>query len=477
MLALSLQLFDSCSGDFIELRFPRGRKLKRKLFGTSGIRGVYNKEIDYLFAYNLGLSLATYFEGGKALVGRDCRFSSDPLSLSLVTGILEGGADVDLSGITSTPAFQCYVKKTGSYNFSVMVTASHNPPEYNGFKLYTRNGLEAYEDIEEKIEDLLLNRKFSGNISKIGKFIYIGNVINTNYVDSLCELFETEFDSFSIVVDLCGCSSIMTIPPLLDRLNIKYFTINDKLDQYFKICHPEPRPEILNYLGEKVVSKQADLGVAFDGDGDRAIFSDEKGKVWWGDVTGILIGKFLVEVGETKYVVTPITSTIATELTIEKVGGKVIRTRVGGKNIVREMIRLNSKWGFEENGGGVYGPHIYGRDGGITLLLLLKALKYYGKPLSSLLSEIPQYYQIKEKINIQNREMFKQVLHALLERYSRYDLDMTEGIKIFFKEDTWVLVRPSGTEPVIRIFSEARSLREAKENFRKIKKDILNLIS
>lgn len=450
-----------------------------RLFGTSGVRGVYNREIDCGFAYRLGLAIATHFGGGRAVVGWDCRASSGPLAMSLASGLMDAGSDVDLSNVTSTPALQNYMKvRRGSYRFGVMVTASHNPPEYNGFKVYTGDGLEAYEDVEDSIESILRGERFSrADLGSLGSLRHIGEEPNERYVDSVCGFAEEGVERYSVVADLCGCSMIKAIPHVLGRLGVRHWLINDRMDGLFRFRPAEPRPDNITALVDAVKSRGADLGVAFDGDGDRAIFVDEKGQAWWGDMTGILIAKYMVEVGETKYVVTPITSTAATEIVVEEAGGKVVRTKVGAKNIVRKMIEVGSVWGFEENGGGIYGKHIYGRDGGITLLMVLRVMKHYGKSLSQLLSELPRLYQVKDKVSLPDRSVAPRVIEALKEEYSRYEQDLTEGVKIFFKDTEWVLVRPSGTEPIMRIFGESESPRRAREIVEEMKAKVLRLIS
>jgi len=451
-----------------------------RLFGTSGIRGVYPHDINHNFAYKLGLSFTTYFKRGYAVVGYDCRKSSQPLALSLVSGILDGGFNAELSDLTSTPAFQCYIATNkGRYKFGTMVTASHNPPEYNGFKLYTGDGLEAYRDVEVEIEKIMEKEDFKEvKIGHIGKLEYLGEKINDKYVNQLMQYIEEgDIKGKEIIVDLCGCSSVKTIPKFLKKIRLKHKLINNQIDGLFKTRPAEPRPDNIIQLIRTVKASNADFGVAFDGDGDRAIFVDEKGVSWWGDLTGILIGKYLVETGQTKYVVTPITSTAATEIVIEEVGGRVVRTKVGGKNIVKEMIRVGSKWGFEENGGGIYAPHIYGRDGGITLIMILKAMKYYGRPLSQLLEQLPKLYQVKDKVRVLDRGKASKVIEEIKEKYDKYKQDTTEGVKIFFKDYEWVLVRLSGTEPIIRIFAESNTRKRARELVDRFKIEVSKSIS
>lgn len=449
-----------------------------KLFGTSGIRGVFGEEIDIYFTSRLGHAISKAFGPGKVIVGWDCRASSETLAFSLISSFLACGHDVDIAGLVSTPSFQKYITDTkGEYVCGVMVTASHNPPEYNGFKVYYGDGLEIYPKDEAKVESYISDDSLSlTTLEKPGRTRNIRELVLENYISKLVGLAEKRDHEYSVALDLCGCSSIMTIPPTLDRLGVRYEAINQTIDGMFRMRLPEPKPDTIPGLVELVNSANVDFGVAFDGDGDRSIFVDERGTAWWGDATGILIGKYLIEVGETDKIVTPITSTSATEMVIGSVGGKVIRTRVGGKNIVRAMIDDNCKWGFEENGGGIYGPHLYGRDGGSTLILMMNVLKHYGQPLSKLLNEIPRLIQLKEKIYLKNRRIIPELLNHMEDYYSRYHIDKTEGVKTFFDDDEWVLIRPSGTEPIIRVFAEARDYSRVREIVDEAVKEIVNFL-
>jgi|Deesub1362B_J571_1020462.scaffolds.fasta_scaffold00004_87 phosphomannomutase/phosphoglucomutase len=449
-----------------------------KLFGTSGIRGVFKDDIDPSFAIHLSLAITKVFKPHHAIIGWDCRTSSEPLAFSLISGFLAGGVNVDIAGLVSTPSFQKYITDNpGKYSVGVMVTASHNPPEYNGFKVYYGDGLEIYPEDEDKIESSLYNKDYSiSDWRRLGSTTDVRNRVLENYISSLVKASSISSNEYTIAIDLCGCSSILTIPPTLDRLKISYKAINDKIDGFFTQRLPEPKPDTIYNLIKLVKISKVNFGVAFDGDGDRSIFIDEKGVPWWGDATGILIGKYLIEIGETDSIVTPITSTAATEMVIESLGGKVIRTRVGGKNIVKAMINYGSKWGFEENGGGIYGPHLYGRDGGITLILIMNVLQHYNKPLSQLLEDIPKLFQLKEKVSIKNRLIIPDLLEHFSNYYSKYKIDRTEGVKVFFKDDEWVLIRPSGTEPIIRVFAESPNYKRAKDILNDTLKEIKDFL-
>jgi phosphomannomutase/phosphoglucomutase len=253
---------------------------------------------------------------------------------------------------------------------------------------------------------------------------------------------------------------------------IKTYDINYNIDGSFPNRPSEPRPENLGELSKKVVDYSADFGVGFDGDGDRALIVDEKGNVWWGDVIGALIAMYLKDCGaRINSVVTPVTSSSLVDIMLEPLNIKVYRTRVGAKNIVRKMIREASPLGFEENGGIIYAPHVYTRDGGIAMVLIMNLLSYYERPLSTLLRDTPELFQLKDKVKISNKQSISEILTKIEEDLGKdtYKIDRIDGIKLYYSIDRWVLVRPSGTEPIIRIFSEAPSKREAIELVEKAK--------
>jgi phosphomannomutase/phosphoglucomutase len=225
---------------------------------------------------------------------------------------------------------------------------------------------------------------------------------------------------------------------------------------------PEPRPETLDVLKEKVVSEQADFGVAFDVDGDRCIFVNEKGEVIMGDVTGTLLARELIREKPGARIVTPISTSKVMDDVAEKEGGKMLKTMVGAKYIGETLKKEGADYGFEETGGSFFPEISFTRDGSAATVKVLETLAKSGKKLSELVDELPKYYQIKLKVPCEEEK--KQDTSKLKDKIDRENKEIItmDGIKVVF-EDGSVLMRASGTEPLIRIFVEATSLEKAEE--------------
>ena len=452
----------------------------RKLFGTSGVRGVFGEDLTLEKILEIGLSIGAFYdEGGKAMMGWDCRTSSLAITSILTGALLSSGIDVEKGGLVTTPAFQKYLQDHKDYDFGVIVTASHNPPEYNGLKLIGRGGLEEGEPKEEKIQKILEEKKFRFiEWSKIGS-LTTNNEIPSYYANSLYKhLTEKSREKrYKIVFDYANCASVKTIPIFLQKLfNVKYISLNSNIDGRFRNRPSEPRPE--NILETRSIVKKigADFGVAFDGDGDRALIVDETGNAWWGDAIGTLIARYLLDYDiPVVSVVTPVTSSSLVEIILEPLGVKVYRTKVGAKNIVYKMRRVGAVIGFEENGGVIFAPHVFTRDGGITTVLIMNILSFYNKKLSKLLQDFPKLFQLKDKIRITDEAKVEDILARAEDKLSKnaYKIDKIDGIKIFYDIDKWILIRPSGTEPLIRIFVEASSSEDA-NHLVKIAKDTIS---
>lgn len=456
----------------------------KRLFGTSGIRGVFGKDLTLEKVLEIGFSIGTFYgENSRSILGWDCRTSSLTIA-SIITGaLLSSGVNVEKAGMITTPAIQKYVQDKKIYDFGIIITASHNPPEYNGLKLIGREGVEEDSSKEDRIQKILENKSFNlVGWDGIG-CITDNNAIPIYYVDSLYKhlIKNSKKRKYKVVLDYANCASAITIPLLLRKLpNIKYISLNSEIDGRFPNRPSEPRPE--NILETRRIVKyiNADFGVAYDGDGDRALIIDERGEAWWGDAIGTLIAKYLLEYDMPLVsVVTPVTSSSLVEIVLKPLGIKVYRTRVGAKNIVYKMREVGAILGFEENGGVIYAPHVFTRDGGMALVLLMNILSLYEKKLSRLLQDFPKLIQLKDKVRITNDTHISDLLVGIEEKMGKeaYKTEKIDGVKIFYDIDKWILIRPSGTEPIIRIFAEAHSYEEATkliEDARGIVSELMN---
>ncbi len=445
-----------------------------RLFGTDGVRGIVNQQLTPELAMRLGMAVATFFgEGSRILVGRDARAGGDMIVHAVIAGLEAGGAKVYYAGYTPTPALQYCVKNFG-FDGGVMVTASHNPPQYNGIKVIGPLGIEISREDEKKVEEIFFEQKF--RLASWSSLVHDAKPFpeaNEAYAKGVVEHVDRSLiasKKFKVVVDCANSVSCLTTPLILRMLGVKVVTVNGHIDPTFPGREPEPTPETLEETRRIVVAVNADLGVGHDGDGDRALLIDEKGVVWWGDRSGTLLSAYIVEADKSRKprrVFTAVSSSTLVEEYLKPLGVEVEWTPVGSVNISYRLLEKGGIAGFEENSGFIYAEHVLVRDGGMKLALWLEMMAREGKRASELFNRLPKYYPIKTKIPMPREKALK-VVEAVKEAYKGYRQVTIDGVKVF-GDDWWVLVRPSGTEPVLRIMLEAKTPEKAKKVLDEVK--------
>lgn len=435
-----------------------------RLFGTNGVRGVANEDMNSELALNLGKSIGTYLEKGeKVAVARDPRASGEMLESAVISGLLSMGVNAVTLGMLPTPALQYYVKKT-EVSGGVMITASHNPPEFNGIKVIAGDGTELPREEEEKIEEIYFKKSFRAvpwnKIGRVyeepgGREMYMKGIVSS--VDA--ELIRKK--SFTVVLDCANGASTVTSPYILKKLGCKVISLNCQPDGTFPGHESEPSPENLKELVYAVKETGADVGIAHDGDADRVVFVDEDGRYLFGDTSLSIVAKYIVERrGGT--VVTPVSSSSSVEDVVKQHGGRIVYTKVGAPIVARKMIEISAIFGGEENGGLIFPEHQYCRDGAMGAAKMLEIMAKTEKRLSQLVEEIPRYVLYKTKTKCPENLKLK-VLNAMENEVSKeaVKIDRTDGLKIYTNSG-WVLIRPSGTEPIFRIFAESKDIGDAK---------------
>ena len=429
-----------------------------RLFGTNGVRFVPGISHDLDFAISLAEAIGTYFGTGEVLLGRDGRLSGPALANAAASGLLSSGRDVAEAGLVPTPALQYAVKALG-YRGGVMVTASHNPPQYNGLKVSGPDGVEVPRLDEQRIEKIYFEKsQTKADWKTIGVARQEASVVRTYQKGVLSRVDAKAIAArkFTVVMDLGNGAQSVAAPYIVESLGCKVITLNSTVDGNFPGRGPEPTPDTLKDLSAAVKAVGADLGVAYDGDGDRSIFCDEDGRILWGDQSGCLVADFVLDRHQGGTLVTSVASSQAVEAVAKKHGAKVLRTKVGAVEIARTIIERNAVFGFEENGGCLYQPHIAVRDGGMTTALMLECLARKGMSLSKVLSfVVPKYFQAKTKVEVGPKRV-DAVMRAV-EKQAQGEVERVDGLKAWTDAHSWVLVRPSGTEPIVRIFAESDS--------------------
>ena len=437
---------------------------ERRLFGTNGVRGLVNKELTLELVLELSQAIGTFFRAGKMVVGSDGRTSSPALRNLVMGGLASVGCKVYDIGQAPTPMID-FLTPAWKADGGIAVTASHNPPEYNGIKTIASNGIETDRDEELEIEKIYFSRSW-----KRAEWDRVGDVVQAEtglreYLDSITrqvDIGNIESRRMKVAVDPGNGVSALTTPILLSELGCKVLTINANVDGTFPSRPPEPRPETISSLANLVRSSGADFGVALDGDGDRAIFVDETGEPHWGDRSMALIVDNYWSAKPGRAIVTPVSSSRAIKEIADARNGKIVWTRVGSVDVSHKMVEVGAELGAEENGGIFYAPHIAVRDGSMASALIADILAKSKQRLSKLLSALPSYELAKEKIPCPN-QLKKQVMDSLRERTSKYNPETIDGIKMLFEDGTSVLLRPSGTEPIFRVMAEAKSTSAARD--------------
>ncbi len=434
----------------------------RKIFGTDGARGVANKELTVEVAVKIGRAVASIFkENSMILVGEDTRISSPMLRSAVSAGISSYGVNVITAGVIPTPAVSLLTFEKG-FDAGVMISASHNPVEYNGIKPFDRFGFKLSDETEIEIEKLV--EDFDKNLpegDRVG-MITRDNSLADFYISYLADRFRLNLSKLKIAVDTAFGATYKTTPETLRKLNANLFLYGAEPDgtRINVGCGSTHMETVTRFSLEH----GADLGIAHDGDGDRVLFVDEKGKIVDGDETMLIIARYLKEKGKLKNntVVGTVMSNMGVVRAFEESGIKFVRAPVGDRYVLREMRKHNAIIGGEQSGHIIFLEESKTGDGLITALMLLRVLTEKGMPLSKLHEGIKHYPQILENVRVKDK--------TIIQRESMREFIEKEKRKL--GDRGRILVRASGTEPLIRIMVEGVDPKEIREIVSEIKEKI-----
>lgn len=434
-----------------------------KLFGTSGIRGKYQEEITLELALDVARALANYIggEGRKVVIGRDTRTTGKIFENIMSAGLQECGCDVLLLGIVPTPTVG-YATLKKHADAGIMITASHNPSEYNGIKLWNNDGLAYKQEQERTIEKMVYEKDFNQvSWSKLGREYDISS-FKDEYIKDIVEISEIDPKHvLKVVVDCASGAGSYLSPEAIRKSGMEVITLNAQPDGFFPGRNPEPNSANLQELMKTVKEIGADLGLAHDGDADRMIAVDEKGNISDFDK---LISIMAKEFGGT--VVTTVDASACLDTAMKEVGGKVLRTPVGDVHVSESIIKNKAKFGGEPSGTWIHPDFCMCPDGLLSGLRIIRAVQVNGK-LSEQLDRIESYPTIREKIDCPDDKkdnVMKKVEEDFSSEYKDIEeiLDM-DGVRVSLNDGSWVLIRPSGTEPYVRITAEAKTEKRLEE--------------
>ena len=437
---------------------------KKRLFGTFGVRRTANDVLTPEFATRLAACYGSVVKG-KIAVGADTRTTSPMLKDAVIAGLLSAGCDAVDLGTLPTPAVQYAVRQY--YDGGIMITASHNPPKFNGLKFLDEFGIGLPDDIELEIESLYFDSEpIRANWDEIGE-----KYTNDNIIDEYIRTAMSNVDvdaikeaNLKVVLDCGSGAGSFTAPYLVRELGCELTTLNCQADGFFPGRDPEPIEENLQELISVVKELEADIGLDHDGDADRTICIDENGAFVLGDKTFTLVEKQMLKENGGGTIVTTVATSQAIYDIAEEYNGEVIATAVGDLLVARKLKDTDGLFGGEENGGLIFPNFVYGRDAALTVAKILEIIAKEKKTLSELVSELPVYYSAKMKTECADdlKEEIMSKIAAEVKETTDYELDTTDGVKIF-KDGGWVIIRPSGTEPIFRSYSEGNSQEQADE--------------
>jgi phosphoglucosamine mutase len=434
-----------------------------KLFGSSGVRGLTNVDLTPILACKVALAVATHSKAKTAVVACDTRVSGNMLEDALVSGLLSTGTDVLIADIVPTPVLAYATKALGA-DIGFMLTASHNPPQYNGIKVFNGESLSYTDEDQEAVEKIVADGNFAmADWRSLGKTTPID--ASTVYLSAVQKTVTLK-KRWNVVVDP-GCGAAFNIAPqMLKTIGCKVTSLNAQPDGYFPARKSEPTAESLQDLAKTVKTLHADIGVAFDGDADRVAFVDENGVFVNFDRSLAAYGAFALKRSGGGLVVTNVEASMCVETMVEKYGGKVVRTRVGDIYVSEAMKRDGAVFGGEPCGAWVHPQIHFCPDGPLSAALFLKALEAEGKTVSEFIGEVPEYITMRENIVCKNEQKYKIVENLGAELKSVFpaytDFSTVDGARLALKKG-WLLVRASGTEPLIRLTVEGESPEAAKD--------------
>jgi len=439
-----------------------------EVFGSSGVRGVVGEDLRPADAVAVAAAAGSVWGEGRVAVGRDTRLTGEMLADAAASGLASVGLDVDRLGQIPTPGLQAYAEREGVYG--LMITASHNPPQYNGIKLVSDDGVECSRAQIEAIEERLFadeNRDVSWE--RTGKSERIEGARRAYVADLLAAVDREAVAAADLTVALDpghGAGSL-TSPDFFRELGCEVRTIHAQPDGHFPGRNPEPVESNLGDLQAFVRATDADLGVAHDGDADRAIFVDERGEFVAGGAALAALTEAALGPGDT--VVSAVNATQRLVDVVERAGADLTLTPIGSTYIVsriRELRRAGASVPVagEGNGGILFPEYRLARDGAYTAARFVELLAASDDPTSALVARYDGYENVRLDLAYDGEEERAAMLAAIerTAKQSEGDLDTTDGYRLDFG-DGWVLARPSGTEPVVRIYAEAGSKSRAEE--------------
>ena len=433
------------------------------MFGSSGVRGLVNADLTPALACKVASAVATHAKAKRTVVAKDTRVSGDMIEAALVAGLTACGTEVLLAERVPTPVC-AYATKAFGADVGFMLTASHNPPQYNGIKVFNSNALSYTDADQEAVEKIVAE-----NHVTLADWRVLGSTVQVDATQPYMEMVQkavTLKKQWHVVVDP-GCGAAFNVAPtLLKTLGCKVTALNAQPDGHFPARKSEPNTETLQDLTKTVKALGADIGIAFDGDADRVAFIDENGFFVNFDRSLAAYSALALKRNGGGTIVTNVEASMCIETMAEKHGGKVVRTRVGDIYVSEAIERDDAVFGGEPCGAWVHPKQHLCPDGPLSAALFLAALEETDKTVSEFVGEAPEYITMRENFVCKNDAKYiivEKLGAALKDAFPSYtDFSTVDGVRLALK-NCWLLVRASGTEPLIRLTVEGATPQAAKD--------------
>ena len=433
------------------------------IISVSGVRGIVGSALDPSLLTRFAAAFGTLIEGQRVVVGRDTRTSGPMVHHAILAGLIATGCKVIDVGVCPTPTV-LLMSKALNASGSLVITASHNPIDWNGIEFASESGRLLSEPERAHLVEIYESRAFKlATWDKQGSIQVIDTAIDQHIADVLsCDWVvrdQIRAHALKVVIDCGNGAGSVISPRLLTELGCEVIELSCVPDGYFP-RPAEPTPDALNQLCDAVKSENADLGFAHDGDADRLVLVSEEGTPLSSEYTFVLAAEFLLNKRKGDIVATVSTSRMLDDVA-DRHGVKLHRTPVGVGYVVEKMRETGAVIGGEGTGGVIYPDLQYTTDGIASIAAIIQFLAE-SSPLtvSDAIASIPSYAICKEKLEVPSQQVADVVLQLAIETYANETLDLADGVKRVW-EDRWVNIRKSGTEPVIRVFSEAQTVEEA----------------
>ncbi|MBR4504829.1 MAG: phosphoglucosamine mutase [Candidatus Methanomethylophilaceae archaeon] len=446
-----------------------------KMFGTNGIRGIVNGYMTPELALKVGKAIAEVLGPGVIAIAKDTRTSSDMVVCAVESGLLSMGIDIMDLGMVPTPALQYYVRTHPNVAAGVMITASHNPPEFNGIKCVSSDGTECSHEEEAAIESAYEMDLECPGWDGVGSITRISDA-GEAYIDAVVSKVDAGLireAGLKVCLDCSNGAASLTSPLLMKKLGVKALTINASPDGRFPGHYSEPTEDNLADLKRLTAESGCDLGMAHDGDADRCVFVTGSGRYVPGDQSLAILGRSAISKNGGGKVVTTVAASRVIEESVVSAGGEIVYTAVGSPIVAREMMADGAVFGGEENGGLIFADHQYCRDGAMAIAKMLEAVAKDGS-LDSQVDSLPKYFTIKAAVQCPD-DLKSLVINDIARRHEGERANLTDGLRIDY-DDGWVLMRPSGTEPKFRVYSESKDKAAAERRSREFLMEASDII-